>query len=459
MKEFNIIVAMTKKGGIGYKNKLPWKYCKTDMKYFQSVTQYVPIYLNLQNCVIMGSRTFESLPNKSKPLPNRINIIVTKNGNKLQKKYPNIITCSSFIKAIDIIQKIPHFKTWIIGGAQIYKQALKHYLLDKIYYNIIDSDVVCDTFLKMPKMSILSTQKKENVVINIGEINDNEIQYTRLITEVLQEGVQKIGRNGKVLTIFSRDIRLDVSTQFPILTLKKMFWKGIVEELLFFIKGETNSKVLEDKKIYIWKLNTTKQFIKNQNLNYNEGDMGPMYGYQWRHYGYLYDTCNTNYENKGIDQLKEIIENIKNNPNSRRHLMTCFDPKSVHKGVLFPCHSIILQFFVEENKYLSVKMYQRSADLFLGVPFNIASTSLLLYIISSICNLKPKHVFISFGDVHIYKEHLDAVDIFLQNQQHTAPKLQMPVIHSIDDIKTLSYKDFVLIDYKHEKSIKASMIP
>ena len=137
-----------------------------------------------------------------------------------------------------------------------------------------------------------------------------------------------------------------------------MFWKGIVEELLFFIRGDTNSKHLEDKKVNIWKGNTTQEFIDNLGLPYNEGDMGPMYGFNWRHFGAEYNGCNMDYKGKGFDQLTKVVEEIKNNPHSRRILMSDFNPAEAHKGVLYPCHSLILQFYVRDG-CLDVTMYQR----------------------------------------------------------------------------------------------------
>ena len=165
----------------------------------------------------------------------------------------------------------------------------------------------------------------------------------------------------------------------------------------FFIRGDTNTKKLEEKGVKIWKGNTNREFLDKMGFDYKEGDMGPMYGYQWR-----------NFNSMEIDQLKNVIELIKNDPNSRRILMTDYNPAQAHLGVLYPCHSLILQFYVNE-KNLSVKMYQRSADAFLGLPFNIASTSLLLCIISKLTNLNP-YDNNNFRRLSIYEEHYEAVN-------------------------------------------------
>ena len=234
-----------------------------------------------------------------------------------------------------------------------------------------------------------------------------------------------------------------------------MFLRGIIEELLFFIRGDTNTKLLSDKKIRIWEGNTSKEFLSKSNLNYNEGEMGPMYGYQWRYFNKPYN-CNT--KEKGIDQLSNLIEEIKSNPNSRRLLMTDFNPSQVNEGVLYPCHSLILQFYVED-KNLSVKMYQRSADLFLGLPFNIASTTLLLYIIAKLTDLNPKNVCITLGDCHIYEEHIEQVKTQLKRIPYELPTMNIPNFKNLDKVCKSRYEDYKLENYNHHTGIKAQMIP
>lgn len=455
-KDFNIIFASTDKGGIGTDTGLPWK-SSDDMKYFKQVTTHVPYGLRLQNVIIMGRKTFESLP--VKPLPGRINIVITSHKNKYEKTYPNIIFCDSFSDSISMLQTLKHYCAWVIGGKSIYNQALKHHLLYNVYHNtILREDTPSTVFLRLPKMVTSILDKGKQIRYYKSKVNDNEIRYANLLTDVLMNGNLKKGRNGNVLSVFSKDIFLDVEHSFPLLTCKKMFWRGIVEELLFFIRGQTDTKILENKKIRIWKGNTNKEFLKDMKLEYREGDMGPMYGYQWRHFGATYEGCDAEYKQKGIDQLKRVIDKIKTDPNSRRHLISSFDPKNVGQGVLYPCHSLVLQFYVEEQKYLSVKMYQRSADNFLGVPFNIASTSLLLYIISKLTNLVPKHVHITFGDVHIYEQHISAVHTYLTRDIHKAPIVQIPDFKTIESVETSTIHDYKLINYTCEPSIKAKMV-
>ena len=231
-----------------------------------------------------------------------------------------------------------------------------------------------------------------------------------------------------------------------------MFLRGIIEELLFFIRGDTDTSKLSDKGVKIWEGNTNQDFLNKMGFNYKVGEMGPMYGYQWRYFNKPYGE-----EKGGIDQLSKLIEDIKNNPNSRRLLMTDYNPSQASQGVLYPCHSLILQFYCNDNN-LSVKMYQRSADLFLGVPFNIASTTLLLYIIAKLTNKIPDKVSITFGDCHIYTEHIEQVNRQLKRTPYELPSLQVTNFKTIEEVEKASVKDFTLIDYSCYPGIKAKMI-
>jgi thymidylate synthase len=188
------------------------------------------------------------------------------------------------------------------------------------------------------------------------------------------------------------------------------------------------------------------------NLSYEEGMMGPMYGYQWRFFNKKY-----NEESGGIDQFKILIDTLKKDPHSRRLLMTDFNPAMVDQGVLYPCHSLILQFYVDGNK-LSVKMYQRSADLFLGLPFNIASTTLLLYIVAKLVSLEPYMVHITLGDCHIYEQHVDMVKEQLERTPYNLPQLDLPEFTTLDEVEQTNYMMYVLKEYICHPAIKAEMI-
>ena len=461
MKKFNIIIATDNNYGIGLNNNIPWKF-NLDTNYFKKLTTQSSFYPDLvKNIVIMGYKTWESL--NCRLLNNRICYIITKshyqnNINNDIKFFPDFY--SAYQETIN-----SHSDVWVIGGSQIYDIALKHWACDKIYWTQINGIFNTDTIfninnykIKWNKHLILTDKnlldnKEYNLTFNEGQIIHNiEIKYLKVLYKVLNYGNNRDTRNSQTISKFSKVLSWDLNDGFPLLTTKKMFWRGIVEELLFFISGDTNTNNLYNKGIKIWELNTNKEFLNKVGLNYPAGYMGPMYGYQWRFFNKPY-----NQEEGGIDQLKKVIEEIKNDPTSRRLMMTDFNPAQVNEGVLYPCHSIIIQFYVENNK-LSCNMYQRSGDLFLGIPFNIASTSLLLHIIAQLTNLKPGIVNLILGDYHIYNDHIESVNEQLKRIPYNLPQLKMTLFNDLIEVEKSTFDDYKIINYQSHNTIKASMI-
>ena len=453
MNKFNVILTSSQNNIIGKDNKLPWNISR-DIQYFKDLTSFSPT--NKKNIVIMGRNTWESIPIlKGNKLANRIPIVISKT---LQvNDDPNLLyVACSFDEAIIIAYNLHHNKIWIIGGKSIYIEAFNHYMCGTIYHTKILKEVEGDIELKLPPYRITNIAKENELEFRQLELT-GEINYLRLLSKIKYQGDLRHTRNAKTFSLFDETLSFNMNDGFPLLTTKKMYWKGIVEELLFFIRGDTNSKHLEEKKINIWKKNTSQKFINNLKLPYKEGDMGPMYGFMWRHFGTDYKDCHTNYQGKGFDQLTKIVDEIKTNPSSRRILMSNFDPSKAHQGVLYPCHSIILQFYVRDY-FLDVKMYQRSVDSFLGEPFNIASTSLLLHIICKLTNKKPGKVTLTFGDCHIYSDHLEQVKCQLKRLSNKLPTIKFPNFETIKDVENSSYDDYIILDYNHHKEIKAVMV-
>jgi dihydrofolate reductase/thymidylate synthase len=263
-------------------------------------------------------------------------------------------------------------------------------------------------------------------------------------------------------------MKFDLRNGFPLLTTKKMFLRGIIEEFLFFLRGDTDSTILSEKGIRIWEKNTSDEFISSLGLPYAKGVMGPMYGYQWRFYNAEYTLANGRPTNKqginkeginkeGIDQLADVVHLIKNDPTSRRILMTTYNPEQASLGVLYPCHSITIQFYVQ-NEFLDMFCYNRSQDFFLGVPFNIAPSSLLLMIVAKLTNKTPRFFYITMGDSHIYSEHISQVEMQIKRMPFAFPTLQIPDIKELKEIDSLTAKDFILSDYKFHSQIQAEMI-
>ncbi|XP_058053230.1 thymidylate synthase [Anopheles bellator] len=286
--------------------------------------------------------------------------------------------------------------------------------------------------------------------------NKDELRYLQLICEILAKGSKRADRTGVgTVALFGSQLRYSLRDgAFPLLTTKKVFFRGIAEELLWFIKGSTNAKELQAKGVRIWDGNSTRQFLDSCGFaDREEGDLGPVYGFQWRHFGAKYGTCHDDYRGKGKDQLVEVIDKIKNNPTDRRIIMSAWNPVDIPNMALPPCHCLA-QFFVA-NGELSCQMYQRSADVGLGVPFNIASYSLLTHMIAHVTGLKAGEFIHTTGDTHIYLNHIDALKEQVQRTPRKFPTLTFKrEITSIDDFQL---DDFTINDYNPYPVIRMEM--
>ncbi|MCG9881122.1 MAG: thymidylate synthase [Bacteroidia bacterium] len=258
-------------------------------------------------------------------------------------------------------------------------------------------------------------------------------QYEQLLKHIYETGTFKSDRTGTgTRSIFGAQLRFNLQEGFPLITTKKVHLKSIIHELLWFIKGETNTKYLKDNGVSIW----------DEWANEN-GELGPVYGYQWR----SWPAANGVY----IDQLSEVIDTIKKNPDSRRMIVSAWNVADLNKMALMPCHAFF-QFYVADGK-LSCQLYQRSADMFLGVPFNIASYAFLTHMIAQVCNLEVGDFIHTFGDAHIYSNHFEQVELQLSREPRPYPSLQLnPAIKSIFDF---TYEDFTIQNYYPHPAIKA----
>jgi thymidylate synthase len=277
-------------------------------------------------------------------------------------------------------------------------------------------------------------------------------QYLELCQHILDKGKQKGDRTGTgTISTFGYQMRFDLAEGFPLLTTKKMALKAIIYELLWFLKGDTNIKYLNDNGVKIW--NPDYERVEKAGTH-SHGDLGPIYGKQWRSWSkYNIDRVYGHCFRETIDQISQVIKQIKTNPNSRRLLVSAWNVAEIDDMALPPCH-IIFQFYVEGGK-LSCQLYQRSADTFLGVPFNIASYALLTMMIAQVCGLEVGEFIHTFGDVHIYNNHIDQVKLQLTREPHKLPK--MILNKSVKDIFSFKYEDFKLEDYDSWPGIKGDV--
>lgn len=280
-------------------------------------------------------------------------------------------------------------------------------------------------------------------------ISKNEQAYLDLLTHVLANGTEKGDRTGTgTLSHFGAQLRFDLADGFPLLTTKKVHFKSIVYELLWFLSGSTQVDYLQQNGVRIWNEWATGE--QTARFNRPAGDLGPIYGHQWRNYGASKDDSG-NYLTDGVDQISQVVEQIKTNPNSRRLIISGWNPKEADQVALPPCHTLF-QFFVADNK-LSCQLYQRSADLFLGVPFNIASYALLTHMVAQVCDLEVGEFIWTGGDCHIYQNHREQVKLQLTRKLYNLPTLNLNP--DIKDIFAFNYEDISVEGYESHPAIKA----
>lgn len=292
---------------------------------------------------------------------------------------------------------------------------------------------------------------------NISKINDEQ-QYLNLINNIINNGILETGRNGNVKSIFGVTMRFDLTNNtIPLMTTKKLAWKTCLKELLWFISGKTDNKILKQNNVKIWNENASREFLDSRGLHHlEEDDLGPVYGHQWRHFNAKYTSCNDDYTDKGIDQLKNIID-LLNDPsqnNSRRLLISAWNPQQLDEMALPPCH-VLMQFKVTQNKNLHLALYQRSGDVGLGVPFNIASYAFLAHLVAHHCGLNATELVHFIADAHIYEEHLE----ILTGQKSLKP-LEPPKINiknKYDSIDKYTFEDFEINNYNHLQQLKMNM--
>jgi len=297
----------------------------------------------------------------------------------------------------------------------------------------------------------------ENSVKMTNQPRHEEYQYLDLIKQIIHNGNRKDDRTGTgTMSVFGAQMRFSLRDNiFPLLTTKRVFWRGVAEELLWFVRGSTNAKELSDKNVHIWDANASREFLNGRGLHHHEeNDLGPVYGFQWRHFGAEYVNMHTDYTGQGVDQLAMVISQIKNNPSDRRIIMSAWNPPDLPKMALPPCHSFV-QFYVA-NDELSCQMFQRSADMGLGVPFNIASYSLLTRMIAHICNLKAGDFVHTLGDAHVYLNHIDALEAQLTREPRPFPTLKFSD-KIFTDIEDFTMDDLILDGYKPHPKIKMDL--
>ncbi|XP_047316365.1 bifunctional dihydrofolate reductase-thymidylate synthase-like [Impatiens glandulifera] len=490
-RPYQVVVAATKDLGIGKDGKLPWDL-PSDLKFFRKVT-YATSDPTKKNAVIMGRKTWESIPLAHRPLPGRLNVILTRSGSFDIATAENVVMCSSMVSALDLLASPPYSvsidKVFVIGGGEILREALNAPGCEAIHITEIETDIECDIFIPPIDFSIFHpwyssfpliennirysfntyVRVRNSVVSDASKFEvtkftflpkmvfekHEEYMYLKLVEDIIENGNTKDDRTGTgTLSKFGCQMRFNLRKNFPLLTTKKVFWRGVVEELLWFISGSTNAKVLQEKGIRIWDGNASRDYLDSIGLKEREeGDLGPVYGFQWRHFGARYTDMHADYTGQGFDQLLDVIDKIKRNPDDRRIILSAWNPSDINIMALPPCH-MFAQFYVA-NGELSCQMYQRSADMGLGVPFNIASYSLLTCMIAHVCDLVPGDFVHVIGDAHVYRTHIRPLQEQLQKLPKAFPILE--INRKKKGIDSFVAEDFKLIGYEPHQKIEMKM--
>lgn len=456
-----LILAITKTGGIAKEGKIPWNITDETL-FFKNMT--------IGGVVIMGRKTFDSI---GKKLPKRENIIIGKDHTSIQ---------DAISQGIEFEKQ--GLNVWVIGGSEI-AEAFQNYVTEA-FLSVIHDDYECDLFAPQFVLETLNTihrlydNGKEGTGIKdicapkmyskckdytiyqcFFQKNNEEIKFQNLIEKIVNEGTEtKLDRTQfGTRSVFGEQLKFSLENgKFPMSTLRSCFFRGIFEELMWFLRGQTDSNILSQKGISIWEGNSSRESLDKLNLTHREvGDCGSIYGFQWRHWGAKYIDCKTDYTGKGIDQISNLIHEIKTNPFSRRLLISGWNVEDLDQMCLPPCHTFY-QFNVETatdggKNFLSCHYYQRSSDILLAGHWNITSASLLTILLSYICDLRPKSLTVSYGNVHIYNNHKFGIPEYLYRFPFEYPTISLNPKTPRENIWDFEFGDIQIQNYNRHPNI------
>lgn len=413
----------------------------------------------------------------------QLNLVIIKDAPINTSKLPIVKNVQEAIKHLSKFH--PNSEWWFVGDNATSNRLIEQGLIMHVHISIDwtnssknilvqEQEFNCKA-LEESDFEMLSTTRcimspSSKSIRHYMRLNKEENTLLIAMQNIIQNGFKRPTRTGiNTLSVFGQQFeyhmveRVDAngisSYRLPLLTTKKMFTRGIFTELKWFLGGGTDSKTLETQGVNIWKGNTTRSYLDSVGLkNYNEGETGPIYGFQWKHWGAKYQQGNHNYEGQGIDQVANVIKSLETDPFGRRHIISAWAPDQLEDMCLPPCH-VLYQFLVhEENgqKYISLMMYQRSCDTFLGLPFNICSLGMFLTLMAHRVNMKPYKLIHSVADMHIYENHIEAVNTQLKREACNFPYIHINCERK-DKLEDYDFENIVINDYFSHGLIKAQM--
>lgn len=443
---FSIVAAVDSEQGIGRKGKLPW-HIPEDLAFFKKLTT--------GGVVIMGRKTWDSLPDSVRPLPNRINVVLSRERG-LQLPGAEVV---DFLDTA--LMRHSDKKVFVIGGGSVWDWIFKGHLFrfcSHVYLTRVQGKFKCDTFFTIDENPHFNKRRfkqyeldKKSDYTRVVYVNKKLVPeittYCKLVGQVLKHGFDRQDRTGVgTRSLFGQSMKYDLTQgRVPVLTCKSVPWKLVIHELLWYISGSTSVKDLHKVGIHYWDANTSREFLDSRGLtDYPEGELGPGYGSQWRSWG-----------GRGLDQLQEVVGLLREDPTSRRIILTAWNVQDLPKMALPPCHCFC-QFLVDHRQQLHCILYQRSADLALGVPFNILCYSVLVHMLCHLVpSLKPGSLTHCMGDAHLYQNHLATTKAMLSQ-----PPKMWPTLHitgNPETIDSFSIDNFILEGYQRGPNFKFEM--
>lgn len=464
LAQYSIIVCVDVAGGISKEGKIPWTSSENSRFLNDTTTG------RGKNAVIMGRKTYKNIPKKVRPLSNRHNIVISQTMH--QEENPLISVAESLTSALHIAGTAikSYDEIFVIGGEQVFIEAMTRYLYlcKKVYITKLKGDHDCDAFFPVHSLEGLKKFKDAQLTNSFTRsylqvnVAHPEYQYINALKRVQTEGLPRPDRTGVGVVSLFGDVRMefDLSDSFPLLTTRKMCFVDIIQELLFFIRGETNTTELTGSTTS-WKQFTTREQLDKLGLDYEEGDMGPSYGWQWRRWGekYLSTTGQTSKvgERQGIDQLSKLVHTLSADPFSRRHVLVSYNPTQLPETVL-PPGCVFAQFYVSsDKKSLSCAVNLRSAEMFLEVPKEIALYALLTCMLAQVLNYRAYRLIFTLGDAYIYKNHGAQVNTLVVRVPKPSPKLRFSKAHLLHRIEDFTQDVIHLDDYEYWESVPASI--
>lgn len=450
LSRFSVVAQIDSGNGVSKCGEIPWDSESTS-KYVRDLTVG-----QKRNAIVMGRKTYEDIPKEHRPLKDRTTVVIS--STMKQEDHTNVIVCNSLLEALSTLagSQKKYDKIFVVGGEQLFRDAIIDfgYLCDEIYVTRFKTDYGCDALFpweivhRYEHQDPAKTRDYSRFVFKPNQTHE-ESQYLSLLSKIVETGELKEDRTQTgTVSLFGLRLEFDISKRLPIITTKNVNYKTIIKELLYFLSGKSDTKILKSQGVSIWDENTSRAFLDKRGLeDYEPGDQGPMYGHQWRHWGAEYQGCDKNYEGMGIDQIQRVIDGLRKDPHGRRHIVSAYNVSDLDKMCLEPCHSFF-QFNVSgDRKFLDCQLYQRSGDMFLGVPYNITSYCMLTYMIAHIVGLKPRKFVHVIGDAHIYANHIDLVHRQLSRTPRPFPKLSFRGAAKLREISDFVFDSFIVENY------------